>query len=111
MAVFVWSPTFDTAQEREAASEPLRLGDGYTLRPGPGLRPLPRRLQARFLYPMATAQALDAFLREHAGTLAFEWQAPSGPGHFVCPKWSFRALDKSGLIFGEVQAVFEEVFL
>lgn len=70
------------------------FGDGYSQRSKKGPNSVAEKVRVRWQLPAADIDQIEAFLRDHAGVTAFEFQLPGSERVqlWTCEKWSVAPL-------------------
>jgi phage-related protein len=108
MATFIWVPDHGATEAVEARTYIARFGDGYSQRVPQGINNLDVQRELSFTNrPKKEVDDIDAFLREHKGTIPFDyWPVGESSGRYVCEKWKkVRAADLNS----SLTATFEKV--
>jgi phage-related protein len=108
MATFTWLPT-DAQLNKQPRVLTAGFGDGYAQDAQDGLNANPQTWEVTFEDVIATdAKAIDDFLSEQGGAIAFDFVTPFGDTlQFKCKRWSIKP---SRLKFLTVTATFEQSF-
>jgi phage-related protein len=89
MPVFTWFPDASVSVETEPVVRTARFGDGYEQRVPEGINTMPEKWDLTFTGTRAEIDPIAVFLREHKGSVAFDWTTPDEvTGRFICRKWS-----------------------
>lgn len=115
MNEFTWIPDFGAQGETSPRVSNVKFGDGYEQRFSLGLNTMPTNYNLVFQNrDQNDRDDIVAFLREAAGTEAFEWAPPGEeasiydpPRVFVCRKWTVVQNNAS---YFTINASFEEVY-
>ena len=109
MSTFTWTASYGSRQNVKPAVAAAKFGDGYEQRVALGLNTMPRQWQLELTNkPNVVADALEAFLRDHAAMRSFDWQPPHGePGRWVCREWSSTPTSPK---HRTITCTFDEVF-
>ena len=92
--VWSWTPDYGLEKETTAAVSEVKFGDGYTQRIRRGINTVSQTWTVTFgNRPSAVVDAMEAFLKQHAGALYFLWpdhNDPEDPMKYIkvtCEKW------------------------
>lgn len=90
MAAFTWTPDQGASQKPELAVLEAKFGDGYVQRAKDGINNVKQVWDLRFtLRPKTEIDAIETFLRTHAGVTSFTWDTPKGETvRFICKMYS-----------------------
>lgn len=109
MSDFNWTPSYRTEVEDQYAVKEARFGDGYRQTSPDGVNPVAEVWNLVFEnIPLATGQAIRAFLKGKAGT-SFTWTNPDG----VEKRYTLRgavAMPRVGPTTVNLSCTFEEFF-
>lgn len=108
MAEFTWLPDADHTKSMEPKVESATFGDGYSQSVPNGINNAPETWQLTFTGPVSEGDAIDAFLKQHAGCYAFDWRTPENVmARFICRKWSKNRTHGVKVV---ISAEFEQVY-
>lgn len=106
--VFTWFPDAGSQCDTKPNVQSTKFGDGYEVRTPIGINSVAEKWSVKFTRTETVGNALAAFLKTHAGALAFDWTNPDNvAGVFVCREWK-RSRLKGGA--SEITCTFEQVF-
>lgn len=105
---FTWNPDEGSQCSIKPNASSVKFGDGYELRSSSVINSIPEKWVVKFTRGSEEAIAIDTFLRDQKGVIAFTWITPDNTtGVFVCKEWQ-RARLSAGV--HEVSGSFEQVF-
>lgn len=92
----------------EPKVETASFGDGYSQSVPLGINADPESWQLTFTGTVSEGDAIDAFLKQHAGCFAFDWRTPENKlARFKCEKWTKNRTHGVKVV---ISAEFKQVF-
>jgi phage-related protein len=107
---FTWTPDFGASKEVKPTVSKIQFGEGYAQRYTQGMNTTPSMWSLTFSNRSESeAQAIDDYLKEKGGVLAFEWTPPleTTPISVVCSTWN-KNIVRANL--ATITATFEQVY-
>ena len=110
MATFTWTPSYNSALNKEPATIDAKFGDGYEQSSANGINNVRKRWSLQFAFKtQSEADAIDAFLTTRAGWESFTWTDPDGATlAYRCKAWQKLPVSYNNYT---VSCVFEQVFI
>jgi len=90
MDEWIWVPDWSASTASKANVSKIRYGDGYIQRQTKGMNPIDDSWSLTFNARTRTeAIAIDTFLKERYGVIAFTWTPPGLPqAKWTCDSWN-----------------------